>query len=110
MEEITRVIREEIEYNGVSVIIPRRECMQTLNRKLKQKSTETMKTDIILSGVGGQGNLVHRYDYRRSCSSFRVELETSRNTWNESARRDVQSNLRLSDAPIASDLIALGNG
>ena len=37
MEEITRTIREEIEYNGVSVIIPRRECIQTLNRKLKQQ-------------------------------------------------------------------------
>lgn len=40
MEEITRIIREEIEYKGVSVIIPRRECMQTLNRKLKQKRAE----------------------------------------------------------------------
>lgn len=37
MEEITRILREEINYNGVSVIIPRRECIQTLNRKLKQK-------------------------------------------------------------------------
>ncbi len=36
MEEITSIIREEIEYNGVSVIIPRRECMQTLKRKLRQ--------------------------------------------------------------------------
>ncbi len=40
MEEITRVIREEIEYDGVSVIIPRRECIQTLNRKLKKKRAE----------------------------------------------------------------------
>lgn len=40
MDEITRVIREEIEYDGVSVIIPRRECIQTLNRKLKQKRNE----------------------------------------------------------------------
>jgi len=32
MEEITSIIREEIEYHGVSVIIPRRECMQTLKR------------------------------------------------------------------------------
>ena len=40
MEEITRVIREEIEYRGVSVIIPRRECIQTLNRKLKKKKAE----------------------------------------------------------------------
>ena len=37
MEEITRIIREEIEYPGVSVIIPRRECMQTLQRKLRNK-------------------------------------------------------------------------
>lgn len=37
MEEITRVIREEIEYKGVSVIIPRRECIQTLNRKLRKQ-------------------------------------------------------------------------
>ena len=37
MEEITRIIRQEIEYKGVSVIIPRRECMQTLNRKLRAK-------------------------------------------------------------------------
>ncbi|HIZ04470.1 MAG TPA: indolepyruvate ferredoxin oxidoreductase [Candidatus Phocaeicola gallistercoris] len=40
MEEITRIIREEIEYKGVSVIIPRRECIQTLNRKLKKKRAE----------------------------------------------------------------------
>ena len=37
MPEITQIIRDEIEYKGVSVIIPRRECMQTLQRHLKQK-------------------------------------------------------------------------
>ena len=35
MPEITKIIREEIEYDGVSVIIPRRECMQTLRRHKK---------------------------------------------------------------------------
>ena len=40
MEEITRIIREEIEYEGVSVIIPRRECIQTLNRKLRKKRAQ----------------------------------------------------------------------
>ncbi len=41
MQEITSIIREEIEYDGVSVIIPRRECIQTLGRKLrKQKAKE----------------------------------------------------------------------
>ncbi len=37
MAEITQVIRDEINYHGPSVIIPRRECMQTLQRHLKQK-------------------------------------------------------------------------
>lgn len=36
MPEITRILREEIEYNGVSVIIPRRECIQTLTRKARK--------------------------------------------------------------------------
>jgi len=37
MAQITQVIRDEINYHGTSVIIPRRECMQTLQRHLKQK-------------------------------------------------------------------------
>ena len=35
--EITRIIREEINYHGVSVIIPRRECIQTFKRHAKEK-------------------------------------------------------------------------
>ena len=35
-DEIRNVLREEIEYPGVSVIIPRRECIQTLKRNLKK--------------------------------------------------------------------------
>ena len=37
MEEIKKTIREEIEYNGVSVIIPRRECIQTAKRHAKAR-------------------------------------------------------------------------
>ncbi|MBP5771514.1 MAG: indolepyruvate ferredoxin oxidoreductase [Bacteroidaceae bacterium] len=37
MPEITRIIREEINYHGVSVIIPRRECIQTAKRHAKEK-------------------------------------------------------------------------
>ena len=37
MEEITAVIKEEIEYHGVSVIIPRRECIQTAAKKARKK-------------------------------------------------------------------------
>ena len=36
MPEITKILRQEIEYNGVSVIIPRRECLQTLKRHAKK--------------------------------------------------------------------------
>ena len=40
MEEITRTIREEIEYNGVSVIIPRRECIQTVARHARERKAK----------------------------------------------------------------------
>jgi indolepyruvate ferredoxin oxidoreductase alpha subunit len=40
MDEIKQVINDEINYHGVSVIIPRRECMQTLQRHLKQKKAK----------------------------------------------------------------------
>ena len=35
MEDIKQVLREEINYNGTSVVIARRECIQTLKRHLK---------------------------------------------------------------------------
>mgnify|MGYP001025723702 FL=1 len=37
MPEITQMLRNEIEYHGVSVIIPCRECMQTLQRHIREK-------------------------------------------------------------------------
>jgi indolepyruvate ferredoxin oxidoreductase alpha subunit len=37
-EENVEIIRKELEYQGVSVIIPRRECVQTLNRKVREKA------------------------------------------------------------------------
>jgi len=40
MPEITQIIREELSYHGTSVIIPRRECMQTLQRHLKQNKAK----------------------------------------------------------------------
>jgi indolepyruvate ferredoxin oxidoreductase alpha subunit len=38
MEEIKSILREEIEYKGVSVIIPRRECIQTAKRHAKARA------------------------------------------------------------------------
>ena len=43
MPEITQILRDEINYKGTSVIIPRRECMQTLQRHLKQKKAQEAK-------------------------------------------------------------------
>ena len=37
MAEIKQILRDEIEYHGTSVIIPCRECMQTLQRHLREK-------------------------------------------------------------------------
>lgn len=39
-EENVKVMREEMEYEGVSVIIPRRECIQTLNKRMRDKFKE----------------------------------------------------------------------
>ncbi len=36
-DENVNVIKKELEYQGVSVIIPRRECIQTLNKKMRAK-------------------------------------------------------------------------
>lgn len=36
IEEVEQILREEIEYKGVSVVIARRECMQTLRRHKKK--------------------------------------------------------------------------
>lgn len=37
MPEITKILRDEINYHGLSVVIPCRECMQTLQRHLREK-------------------------------------------------------------------------
>jgi indolepyruvate ferredoxin oxidoreductase, alpha subunit len=39
-DENLQIFKEEIEYEGVSVIIPRRECIQTLNKRMRDKFKE----------------------------------------------------------------------
>ena len=39
-EENVKIIQEELNYAGVSVIIPRRECIQTLNKKMREKAKD----------------------------------------------------------------------
>lgn len=42
-EENVKVILEELNYNGVSVVIPRRECIQTLSKRMRAKAAEKAK-------------------------------------------------------------------
>ncbi len=44
-EENTQVFREELAYEGVSVIIPRRECIVTLNKRMRQKFKDKAKSE-----------------------------------------------------------------
>ena len=38
MDEMVQIIKDELEYKGVSVIIPRRQCVQTMkNKKLAER-------------------------------------------------------------------------
>ena len=67
-----------------------------------------MKTDIILSGVGGQGILSIATIIGEAATRMGLTLKQAEVHGMSQRGGDVQSNLRLSDAPIASDLIALG--
>lgn len=67
-----------------------------------------MKTDIILAGVGGQGIL--SIATILGAAALREGLNIKQAEVHGMSQRggDVQSNLRISDSPIASDLIPLG--
>ncbi|MGA2669141.1 MAG: thiamine pyrophosphate-dependent enzyme [Ignavibacteria bacterium] len=42
-EENVKIVKREFEYNGVSVIIPRRECVETTRKKVKEKTKSKAK-------------------------------------------------------------------
>ena len=67
-----------------------------------------MKTDIILSGVGGQGILSVATIIGEAATRSGITLKQAEVHGMSQRGGDVQSNLRLSDGEIASDLIALG--
>lgn len=67
-----------------------------------------MKKDIILSGVGGQGILSVATIIGEAATRMGLKLKQAEVHGMSQRGGDVQSNLRLSDAAIASDLIPLG--
>ena len=67
-----------------------------------------MRTNIILSGVGGQGILSIAAVIGEAALKEGFYMKQSEVHGMSQRGGDVQSNLRLSDRPIASDLIPLG--
>ena len=67
-----------------------------------------MKQDIILSGVGGQGILSIATIIGEAATQAGLTLKQAEVHGMSQRGGDVQSNLRLSDGEIASDLIAVG--
>ena len=67
-----------------------------------------MKTDIILCGVGGQGILSIATVIGEAAMNENLYIKQAEVHGMSQRGGDVQSNLRLSSKPIASDLIALG--
>ncbi len=68
-----------------------------------------MKTDIILSGVGGQGILSIATIIGEAAIKDGLYMKQSEVHGMSQRGGDVQSNLRISDRPVASDLIASGS-
>lgn len=68
-----------------------------------------MKTDIILAGVGGQGILSIAAVLGEAAVADSLYLKQAEVHGMSQRGGDVQSNLRLSSQPIASDLIPYGN-
>ena len=67
-----------------------------------------MKKDIILSGVGGQGILSIATVIGKAALKEGLYMKQSEVHGMSQRGGDVQSNLRISDLPIASDLIPQG--
>lgn len=67
-----------------------------------------MKTDIILSGVGGQGILSIAAVIGEAALKEGLHMKQAEVHGMSQRGGDVQSNLRLSDQPVASDLIPRG--
>lgn len=67
-----------------------------------------MKTDIILAGVGGQGILSIAAILGRAALNENLYIKQAKVHGMSQRGGDVQSNLRISDRPVASDLIPLG--
>jgi indolepyruvate ferredoxin oxidoreductase beta subunit len=76
---------------------------------VETQKTKRMKTDIILAGVGGQGILSIATVIGQAALKKGFYMKQAEVHGMSQRGGDVQSNLRISDSPIASDLIPIGS-
>jgi indolepyruvate ferredoxin oxidoreductase beta subunit len=74
----------------------------------KSKSKKSMRTNIILAGVGGQGILSISAVIGEAALEDGLYMKQTEVHGMSQRGGDVQSHLRISDQPVASDLIPLG--
>jgi indolepyruvate ferredoxin oxidoreductase beta subunit len=79
-----------------------------MREKPNKKNDGSMKTDIILAGVGGQGILSIAAVIGEAALEDGLYMKQAEVHGMSQRGGDVQSHLRLSDQPVASDLIPLG--
>ncbi len=112
-DDNVRVIRDEIAYRGLSVIIARRACV-TYARTIKEYQARTegrarMNFDLVLCGVGGQGVLSMAWviDHAAVAAGFHLKQPEVHGMAQRGGA--VSAFVRISDMPIASDLIPDGS-
>jgi indolepyruvate ferredoxin oxidoreductase beta subunit len=76
---------------------------------VEDRKMKIMKTDIILAGVGGQGILSIAAVIGQAALQNGLYMKQSEVHGMSQRGGDVQSHLRISDKPVASDLIPLGS-
>lgn len=76
--------------------------------KEREKELNMKKSDIILAGVGGQGILSIAAIIGEAALAGNLYIKQAEVHGMSQRGGDVQSNLRLADHPISSDLISLG--
>ena len=108
MEEIRRTIREEIEYKGFRSSSRAASASRPPNATTQKTDSTTMKRDIILSGVGGQGILSIATVIGAAALKEGLHIKQAEVHGMSQRGGDVQSNLRISSDEILSDLIPQG--
>ncbi len=101
LEEIRRTIREEIEYKGFRSSSRAASASRPPKRHdVKKTEHATMKQDIILSGVGGQGILSIATVIGAAALEEGLHIKQAEVHGMSQRGGDVQSNLRISSVEI----------